>query len=61
MSRSFFFAFVTVALALGPALFGCDKAERWGSPWAAGSASGASSAVEPGAAKPAASTPAAHH
>ncbi len=61
MFRSISFTFVTLALALGPALFGCDKAERWGSPWAAGSASGASSAVEPGAAKPVASAPAAHH
>lgn len=58
-----FLTVVSVA-ALAPALTGCDKAERWGSPWA-GSASGfpqqgATKAVEPGAAVPAASA-AAHH
>ena len=41
-------------------LGGCDKAERWGSPWAAGSG-GASAAVEPGAAPAPPSAAPAHH
>lgn len=55
--------FGLVALGL-VGLGGCDKAERWGSPWAASSAPGATSAVEPGAkppSAPGAQPAAAHH